>query len=274
MQARNLERESRVASRIVIGLDTSPVARETLALAARLASATHTPLRGVFIRDENLLRLAELPFACEVAFSGAVRSIDPSLMARALKAQSDAARNLLARIAAQAHVEWSFAEERGRLFTRLAQAANAEDTLILRQPAYASRELARAVRAATHESKADVLLLSRGHEAVFSPRTMMPVVAAVDPGTTSGEAAYLFASDLAQHMHMRCHRIAARGWGVNEVSRSAREIGASLLVLNAGWFGADDEAAHLSRLAGCPVLLLGSERPGISAQPEAGERTE
>lgn len=264
MQAVNLE-EEKTASRIVIGLDTSPAARETLMLAARLAHATHTQLRGIYIRDENLLRLAELPFACEVAFSGSIRAIDPALMTRSLRAQADAARNLLARIASQAHVSWSFEEERGHLFAQLAQAANAEDTLVLRQPAHASRELARAVRAATHDSKADVLLLSHGHEGMFSPKSVLPLVAVVDPGTTSGEAAYLFADDLARRTHMRCHRVAARGWGVSEVARHARELGASLLVLNANWFSTDDEAAHLSRLAACPVLLLGSERPGLVA---------
>ena len=265
MQALNTDQEKKTRSRIVIGLDTSLAARETLTLAARLAQAIHAPLRGIFITDENLLRLAELPFACEVAMSGAIRSLNPSLMSRSLKVQAEAARAQLARIAVEAHVEWSFEQERGRLFSRLAEAASADDTLILRQPAHPSRELARAMRTATHEVRADVLLLSRGHEGVFSPKPLMPIVAAIDPGNTSGEAAFLFASDFARRTHMSCRRIAARGWGLNEVSRRAREIGASLLILNASWFSTDDEAAHLSQLSGCPVLLLGSERSAVSA---------
>jgi hypothetical protein len=271
MQTSSRKEKVQTRSRVVIGLDTSFATREMITMAARLARAIHAPLRGIYIRDENLLRLAELPFACEVAFSGTIRSLDPSLMSRSLKAQAEAARTQLARIASQAHVEWSFEEERGRLFTRLAQSAGAEDTLVLRQPAHASRELARAVRAATHESRADVLLLSRGHEGVFSPRPLMPIVAAIDPGTSSGEAAYLFASDLARRTHMICRRISARGWGVNEVAGRAREIGASLVILNASWFSTDDEAAQLSHLSGCPVLLLGAERSALSDTPPRGE---
>ena len=61
-------------TRIVVGLDTSLIAREALSLAARLAASVDARLKGVFVEDENLLSLADLPFAREVSFSGEVRA--------------------------------------------------------------------------------------------------------------------------------------------------------------------------------------------------------
>src|SRR5690606_27515518 len=95
-------------SRIVVGLDTSFLAREALALAARLASSVDARLKGVFVEDESLLHLASLPFAREISLSGEVRPVDPERMVRAMHAQAETARRVLARMASQAHVEWSF----------------------------------------------------------------------------------------------------------------------------------------------------------------------
>jgi len=83
--------------RIVIGLDTSFVARETLVLAARLAASADARLKGVFVEDDNLVALASLPFAREISFSGDVRALDPERMLRAMKAQAESARRMLAR---------------------------------------------------------------------------------------------------------------------------------------------------------------------------------
>src|SRR5690554_1918052 len=92
-------------TRIIVGLDTSLAAREALQLAVRLAASVDARLKGVFVEDENLLSLADLPFAREISFSGEVRNIDPERMLRAMKAQAESARRALARIAAEARVE-------------------------------------------------------------------------------------------------------------------------------------------------------------------------
>ncbi|MEP1906297.1 MAG: hypothetical protein ABJJ29_22020, partial [Nitratireductor sp.] len=109
--------------RIVIGLDTSIVARETLSLAARLAASVDARLSGVFVEDEDLLNLAGLPFAREISFSGQVSPVDPDRMLRAMRAQAESARRVLSRIADEAHVEWSFDVRRGRPLRSLAASA-------------------------------------------------------------------------------------------------------------------------------------------------------
>ncbi|PKP78111.1 MAG: hypothetical protein CVT81_05610 [Alphaproteobacteria bacterium HGW-Alphaproteobacteria-3] len=262
--------------RIVIGLDTSFVAREALALAARLAASVDARLKGVFVEDDNLIALAGLPFAREVSFSGDVRELDPERMLRAMKAQAESARRMLARIAAEAHVDWSFDVRRGRPLASLAVCASPEDTLVIRSPGETSREVGRAVRAATRETRADVLLVSRGAglRASLSARAPAPrrppsplqqflpgrSVAVVDEGSSAGETCSAFAEALAGRFGVSFMRLPARGLGPADIAAAARQAGVGLLVVNANWFGDDDDAARLSAAAGCPVLLLGRER--------------
>jgi len=266
--------------RIVIGLDTSFVAREALSLAARLAASVDARLKGVFVEDDNLIALASLPFAREISFSGDVRELDPERMLRSMKAQAESARRMLARIAAEAHVDWSFDVRRGRPLASLAAGASPEDTLVIRSPGETSREVGRAVRAATRETRADVLLVSRGAglRSLLPPRgsaSLRPPslqqflpgrpVCVVDEGSSAGEACSAFAEALAARFGASFMRLTARGLGPADIAAAARQAGAGLLVVNADWFGDDDDAGRLSAVAGCPVLLLGREREPRSA---------
>lgn len=270
--------------RVVIGLDTSFVAREALSLAARLAASVDARLKGVFVEDDNLIALASLPFAREISFSGDVRELDPERMIRAMKAQAESARRMLARIAAEAHVDWSFDVRRGRPLASLAASASSEDTLVIRAPGETAREVGRAVRAATRETRADVLLVSRGAGLRSSlpahgpaPRRSTPSlqqflpgrsVAVVDEGSSAGESCSAFAEALAARFGAAFMRLPARGLGPADIAAAARQSGVGLLVVNADWFGDDDDAGRLSAAAGCPVLLLGREREPRLASEE------
>src|SRR5690606_34161562 len=132
------EERAGAQTRIIVGLDTSLAAREALQLAVRLAASVDARLKGVFVEDENLLGLAKLPFAREISFSGEVRNIDPERMLRGIKAQAESARRVLARIASEAQVEWSFDVRRGRPLSALAEHMVTDDTLVIRSPGVAS----------------------------------------------------------------------------------------------------------------------------------------
>ncbi|MCE9649933.1 MAG: hypothetical protein K8R18_09955 [Parvibaculum sp.] len=265
------EKEQVGLRRIVVGLDTSFMAREALALAARVAASVDAGLRGVFVEDENLLALSALPFAREVSFSGEVRALDEGAMLRAMQAQAETARRILERVAADAHVQWSFDIARGRPLASLAAAATADDTLIIRAHAASRHEVGRAVRAATRDARADVLLAARGVavSGAFAP-SVVPArqgvessvrpLAAIDEGTSLGEGCSAFGESLARRIGAPFRRIYARGFAASDVAVAARNAGAGLIVVNAAWLGDDDDAARLSAAAGCPVLLLGGER--------------
>ncbi|HUD52184.1 hypothetical protein [Parvibaculum sp.] len=269
----------KVQSRIVVGIDTNFMAREALALAARLAASVDARLKGVFVEDENLLSLCGLPFAREISFSGEVRGVDHERMLRAMRAQAETARRVLQRIASEAHVDWSFDVARGRPLALLAASANAEDTLVIRAPDASAREVGRAVRAA-QETRADVLLVARGVAAkgLFGtaiarpdapgivPRGARPI-AAVDDGSSLGQSCAAFAETLAARTGLSFHRLHVRGRDPAEIAAAARAAHAGLIVINAGWLGGDDDAARLSAAAGCPLLLLGAERIARTAPP-------
>jgi nucleotide-binding universal stress UspA family protein len=270
-------------ARIVVGLDTSLVTRDALALAARLAASVDARLKGIFVEDENLLHLADLPFAREISFSGEIRELDAERMLRAMKAQAESARRMLARIASEAKIDWSFDVRRGRPLTTLAEHAVEDDTLVIRSGATGSREVGRAVRAATREARADVLLVARGaglKGALVPPPASMsgtlqsPLpgrpVAAIDDGSSPGEACCAFAETLATRIGAPFRRLGARGLAPADLAAAARQGGVGILVVDAAWLGDDEDAARLSAAAGCPVLLLGKERGSVEGPQKRG----
>jgi len=260
-------------SRIVVGLDTNSVAREALSLAARLAASVDARLKGVFVEDENLLSLCGLPFAREISFSGEVRQIDHERMLRAMRAQAETARRVLQRVASEAHVDWSFDVARGRPLESLAACATSEDTVVFRSPEGTAREVGRAVRSATHEVRADVLLVARGVGAgglfggtssrMAAPGVVAQVarpIAAADDGSSAGQACSAFAETLAARSGLPFYRLALVGRDMAEIAAAARRANAGLIVINAERLGSDEDAARLSAAAGCPLLLLGAGR--------------
>ncbi|MDO8289919.1 MAG: hypothetical protein Q7T44_11940 [Parvibaculum sp.] len=265
--------------RIVVGLDTSFMAREALALAARVAASVDANLRGIFVEDENLLALASLPFAREVSMSGKMNEIDSAEMLRAMQAQAQIAKRLLERVAGEAHVNWSFDVARGAGLTGLVQHTGVADTLVLRAQDASRHELGRTVRAATLDARADVLLTGRGvtvGNAFISPTTRprsfgktlaSPVrpLLAVDEGSSLGETCVGFSQSLAVRIAMPFRRLFARGFSTADLASAARKANAGLIVVNAQALGDDDDAARLSAAARCPVLLLGGEHATLPA---------
>ncbi|MBI1262649.1 MAG: hypothetical protein GC184_13095 [Rhizobiales bacterium] len=258
--------------RMVVGLDTSFLARETLALAARLAASINARLNGVFVEDENLINLASLPFAREFSLMGNVRELNPTRMQRALQAQAESTKRVLARLAAEAEIDWSFDIKRGHPLHMLAETARAADTLVLRSQGVRLRDIGRTVRAATRDTHADVLLVSRGASLkTRHPETLVArPVAAIDEGTSAGESCYALGQALAGQIGAPFMRLASKGLSPADIATLARQADVGLLVVNADWLGDDDDAAQLSTAAGCPVLLLGNERSSIETTQKEG----
>ncbi len=100
--------------RIVIACDAQGEIEQALREAAALAVRWQIPLHGVFLKDDNLLRLAGLPFARTLSlsspeYSETLGSEDLEALLSALAARM---RRALATAAAAAGLNWSFAELR------------------------------------------------------------------------------------------------------------------------------------------------------------------
>jgi hypothetical protein len=94
--------------RIVVSLDAVSEISAAIEAAARLAVRWNAALHGVFVEDEDLLRLAGLPFARQVSLGAGAEALTAAQAARQLRAFAETARRELAAAARRHDLRWSF----------------------------------------------------------------------------------------------------------------------------------------------------------------------
>jgi nucleotide-binding universal stress UspA family protein len=120
--------------RILVALDASPHSLAALEAAVDLAARFQAELTGLFVEDENLLRLAELPFVSEIGiFTATRRRIDGGELERQIRVQSRRVRRVFTLTTERAHVRWSFRIARGTVLSEVLSAAAEADVLVLGQ---------------------------------------------------------------------------------------------------------------------------------------------
>ena len=122
----------RAVRQILVAFDTAAPSLALLESAVALAAALELELHGLFVEDTDLLRIAELPFAREVALSTAMeRQLNGLHVARSLRAVAAEVRQNLAEVADRAQVRWTFKTVRGSRIRPVLAAAETSDLLIL-----------------------------------------------------------------------------------------------------------------------------------------------
>jgi hypothetical protein len=99
--------------RIVVALDAVSENRTAIATAARLAARWKAHLHGVFVEDDDLIRLAHLPFARQVTLGFGVETLNLEQAERQLRAYAQRAQQELAAAAKRHGVAYSFEIVRG-----------------------------------------------------------------------------------------------------------------------------------------------------------------
>jgi hypothetical protein len=99
--------------RIVVALDAASENRAAIGAAARLAARWKAHLHGVFVEDDDLIRLAHLPFARQVTVGFGPESFGLQQAERQMRVFAERARRDLAASAKRHGVEWSFEISRG-----------------------------------------------------------------------------------------------------------------------------------------------------------------
>jgi nucleotide-binding universal stress UspA family protein len=182
--------------RIVVGLDASASSLDALSAAAALARRFGSDLRALFVEDQDLLRLAGLPFAQETRSpAGPFDRIVRAELEGQLRALAARARQALERVAAQVEVACSFEVVRGAVTPSVIASAGEEDLLVLGAGGHLRSGRAAAggtARAAARGARASVLLLARG------ARMGEPVVAIHDGAAGSARAVAAAARVAAQ----------------------------------------------------------------------------
>lgn len=116
--------------RVLLPLVSSELSERTLDLAADLASAFEAELVGMFVKEVDLLNLAELPFT--TAFDrrfGQRRTLSRPRMEQALDELSEKARAALGALAQRRKLAWSFEVRTGHPMDAVAEAASEFDLL-------------------------------------------------------------------------------------------------------------------------------------------------
>jgi len=124
--------DGRRVERIVVAVGGEALAARALETAALLAKGLETPLAGLLVEDEQLLRLADLPSSLEMGFPSALlRPVDRTEIERSLRLRAETARRMLAEIAARLAVQWSLEVVRGDLLREALGRALPDDLVVV-----------------------------------------------------------------------------------------------------------------------------------------------
>ncbi len=192
MNAKNSENQN--INRILIAMDNSPASLASVEAAAELAAGFGAELIGLFVEDQNLVRVAELSFTQEVGiFSGTSRRLQARQVEWHFRGQAQQAQRALEQIAAEAGVEWSFRVARGLIVNELLAVAVEADLIVLGRVGWSlvgRRRLGSTARSILLQGTQLTLLLQHG------ARLGQPVLVIYDGSTTAqkalGAAAQLF----------------------------------------------------------------------------------
>jgi nucleotide-binding universal stress UspA family protein len=162
----NEERQSPSIERILVALDASPHSLAALEAAVDLAARFQAELAGLFVEDENLLRLADLPFVSEIGvFTATRRRIDSKELERQMRVQGRRVRRVFTLTTERAQVRRSFSIVRGTVLSEVLTAASEADVLVLGQAGWSllrRRRLGSTVRGILPERFGLALILKEG----------------------------------------------------------------------------------------------------------------
>ena len=165
---------ARLFRRILVATNDSPHSRAALRMAAQLAAGLEAKLDSLFVKNQTLLRAAQIPFAKEVrTHSVAPQRLDTRRAQRQLHAQAERAEATVRTIAERADVDYAFRVVEGRVTHELIRAADEADLVALGKTSTQSsrRRLGTTTRAVLAEAPTPVLVLRqalRGRRPLFT----------------------------------------------------------------------------------------------------------
>jgi nucleotide-binding universal stress UspA family protein len=178
---------------VVVAVDASAASLDAAAAAAAVAARLGSELAGLFVEDEDVLRLAALPFGVVQAPGGHLEDLDVAGAEARLRAVAAHAREILERAAALHRVACSFRVARGRVAAEVIAASEGADLVVLGAASHgraARGAVGQTARATVAGARAPVLLLARGAR-------LGAELVAVDDGTPAGAQAVEAARRLA-----------------------------------------------------------------------------
>lgn len=219
--------------RILLALDNVND-RAALEAAAALAQQLQASLQGLFVEDSDLLRVAQLPFAQEVAFTSAIaRRLELAQLERELKTRAEELRRLLESLARQRRFECSFTVVRGALLSAVLTAAEKVDIYILGRPPALYNHLAEAEKGPVMTVFDGTPSAIRAMEAAAALSQGGPelIVLIPSPATKEGPDHRRQAAKLLTEIDVQAHIIPTEHLTPSALARTARAYKVKLLVL-------------------------------------------
>jgi nucleotide-binding universal stress UspA family protein len=181
--------------RILVGLDASPSSLTALDAAAELAGALGIELRGLFVEDVNLLRVAELPSARVLgSFSGKPLPLERRHLEGGLRAEARKARKALAAVAESGLLRWSFHVARGVVAPEILAAAEA-NLVVVGKSGWSGSRVGSTARAVAVSAPGPALIVGR------ETRPGSTVVVLYD-GSAAAQRALVLAASLTRKRDM------------------------------------------------------------------------
>jgi nucleotide-binding universal stress UspA family protein len=228
--------KSNLIRHIAVALDCSPHSIASLTAAAELARQLHADLRGIFVEDINLLRMAELPCSHEIRiYTAEPEKMELVQLERSLKRQAREAESSLQRIAGELMVEHSFMVCRGLVPAEVILAAHEADLLVLGRSGRSiscRKGLGSTAKKALAEGKRPLLFMRPGFTA-----KEWPILILYD-GSKGSQQALHTALDLAQPAIML--NVLILGETPEEAALMERELSDTIMIPDA-----DIEYYHL-----------------------------
>jgi hypothetical protein len=120
-------------TRILVALDARPESLRSLERTVALAAELGAEIAALFIEDEELMRLCDLPVVEVTLRGGTVRRPEAATLRREVRARASAARKALERAAVTRRVAWSFQITRGRIREEVGRGSPGTDVVTLRR---------------------------------------------------------------------------------------------------------------------------------------------
>lgn len=156
------------SNRIVVTLDTSARGRAALNAAVMLAAKTSAEIQGVYVEDEDLMRLASLPFSREIDISSACpRELHSLSMERTLRNAADKARRAFAETLKHLNLHGTFRIVRGTITKASLAAAGDVDLLVIGQQGRSPRMVASQYLPRRSKTTRRVVVVFDGSPAAF-----------------------------------------------------------------------------------------------------------
>jgi hypothetical protein len=131
-------------TRILVALDARPESLRSLERTVALAAELGAEIAALFIEDEELMRLCDLPVVEVTLRGGTVRRPEAATLRREVRARASAARKALERAAVTRRVAWSFQITRGRIREEVERGSPGTDVVTLRRSTRWRRSTGRA----------------------------------------------------------------------------------------------------------------------------------